>query len=243
LKLIHEALPQADERARCRWRLGGRRPPDWAGWASLFRDPQNSVEPVLRLCGCVLLAAGLSAPASGDPRSDLQQRLDALSLMAADFTQAQYDTRGELLERARGRMRLARPKFRWELVEPHRQIIVADGETLKVYDPDLEQVSVRPIKEALTDAPLAVLTGSQATLNAEYEVARPTPERFSLRPLADDALIAEIILSFDGSRLSRIDIRGPLGQRTDVRLNHFEDVSAVQPSDFELDLPEGVEVH
>ena len=198
---------------------------------------------MLRWCGCVLLAAGLAAPALGDPRSELQQRLDALGRLAADFTQAQYGTRGELLEQARGRVRLARPKFRWELVEPYRQVIVADGETLKVYDPDLEQVSIRPIEEALRDAPLAVLTGSQATLNADYAVARLEPERFSLRPLADDALIAEIILAFEGSRLSRIAIRGPLGQRTDVHLNRFEEVSVVQPSDFELNLPAGVEVY
>lgn len=198
---------------------------------------------MLRLCGGLLLAAGLAVPALGDPRSDLQQRLDALGRMAADFTQAQYGTHGELLEKARGRVRLARPKFRWELVEPYRQIIVADGESLKVYDPDLQQVSVRPIEEALRDAPLAVLTGSQATLNAAYEVARLEPERFSLRPLADDALIAEIILAFDSNRLSRIAIRGPLGQRTDVHLNRFEDVSVVQPSDFELNLPAGVEVY
>ncbi|MCY4342052.1 MAG: outer membrane lipoprotein chaperone LolA [Gammaproteobacteria bacterium] len=212
-------------------------PLPWANW----RD--RTLGAVLGLCGCVLLAAGLAAPALGDPRSELQQRLDAVGRMAADFTQAQYGTRGELLEQARGRVRLARPKFRWELVEPYRQVIVADGETLKVYDPDLDQVSVRPIEEALADAPLAVLTGSQATLNAEYEVARSEPERFSLRPLADDALIAEIILAFAGGRLSRIEVRSPLGQRTDVRLNRFEDASVVQPSDFELDLPEGVEVH
>ena len=189
------------------------------------------------------MAAGLAAPALGDPRSELQQRLDALGYLAADFTQAQYGTRGELLEKATGRVRLARPKFRWELVEPYQQIIVTDGETLKVYDPDLEQVSVRPVEEALRDAPLAVLTGSRVTLDTEYEVARLEPERFSLRPLADDPLIAEIILAFDSSRLSRIAIRGPLGQRTEVHLNRFEDVSVVRPSDFELNLPEGVEVY
>ena len=199
---------------------------------------------MLRLLACLPLLAALAAPASSDPRSELQQRLDALGHLAADFTQTQYGTRGELLETAIGLVRLARPKFRWELIEPHRQIIVVDGETLKVYDPDLEQVSVQPVEEALKDAPLAVLTGSEATLNAEYEVARLTADRFSLRPLADDALIAEIILVFDRTQsLSSIAILGPLGQRTDIRLNRFEDISLVQPSDFELNLPEGVEVY
>ena len=185
----------------------------------------------------------LATPVFGDPREELQQRLDALGHLAADFAQTQYGTRGELVEESRGRVRLAKPKFRWELVAPHRQIIVADGETLRVYDPDLEQVSVRPIEEALTDAPLAVLTGSAGNLHAHYEVALLEPERFSLRPLADDALIAEIILAFDDSRLSQITILGPLGQRTDVHLNRFEDVSVMQPSDFELNLPVGVEVY
>ena len=208
-----------------------------------MRHATGTIGAVLRLCGCVLLALGLVAPALSDPRSELQQRLDALGRLAADFTQAQYGTRGELLEQAHGRLRLARPKFRWELVEPYRQIIVADGETLRVYDPDLEQVSIRPMEEALTDAPLAVLTGSAATLSADYEVSRLAPGQFSLRPLADDALIAEIILAFESSRLSRIGIRGPLGQRTDVHLNRFEDASVVQPSDFVLSIPDGVEVY
>ena len=65
-------------------------PLPWANW----RD--RTLGAVLRLCGCVLLAAGLAAPALGDPRSELQQRLDAVGRMAADFTQAQYGTRGEL---------------------------------------------------------------------------------------------------------------------------------------------------
>ena len=91
--------------------------------------------------------------------------------------------------------------------------------------------------------PWAVLTGSAATLSADYEVSRLAPGQFSLRPLADDALIAEIILAFESSRLSRIGIRGPLGQRTDVHLNRFEDASVVQPSDFVLSLPDGVEVY
>ena len=101
----------------------------------------------------------------------------------------------------------------------------------------------RPVEEALRDAPLAVLTGAGATLSAEYDVARLEPERYSLRPVADDALIAEIILAFDRSRLTRIAIRDPLGQRTDIRLNGFEDASVVQPSDFELHLPTDVEVY
>ena len=182
-------------------------------------------------------------PALGDPRSELQQRLDALSHLAADFIQVQYGARGELLETAQGRVRLARPKFRWELIEPYRQIIVADGETLQVYDPELEQVSRRPVEEALKDAPLAVLTGSAAILDADYEVVSLAPERFGLRPLADDALIAEIILAFDSSRIKRITIRDSLGQRTDILLNRFEDASVVQPADFALDLPAGVDVY
>ena len=41
-------------------------------------------------------------------------------------------------------MSLAAPRlFRWEYVKPYPQLIVADGKTVWVYEPDLQQATVR----------------------------------------------------------------------------------------------------
>ena len=140
-------------------------------------------------------------------------------------------------------MRLLRPKFRWEVASPYPQIIVADGDELSVYDPDLEQVVVRPIDEALADTPLALLTSSTLALNADYRVSRLGEGAFSLRPRSDDALIAEVVLAFGGNQLRELIIRDSLGHRTDIAFSRFQDASVIESADFNLDLPPGVEFH
>src|SRR5690606_27744491 len=47
--------------------------------------------------------------------------------------------------------------FRWEYEQPFPQLIVADGNDVWVYDPDLEQVTVRPQGREEQQSPLAVL--------------------------------------------------------------------------------------
>ena len=44
-----------------------------------------------------------------------------------------------------GEVALSAPRlFRWEYTQPYPQLIVADGERVWVFDPDLDQVTVRP---------------------------------------------------------------------------------------------------
>lgn len=194
----------------------------------------------LCLCAAVLLGP---LPAWADAGAELLGRIDALGHLAADFTQDQYGPSGELLEQATGQVRLLRPKFRWEVTSPYPQVIVADADELSVYDPDLEQVVVRPIDEALADTPLALLTRSTLALNADYQVSRLGEGAFSLRPRSDDALIAEVVLAFAGDQLQELIIRDSLGHRTDIAFSRFQDASVIESADFTLDLPLGVEFH
>ena len=194
----------------------------------------------LRPCGALLLAPWL---ACADAESELLERLDALGHLAADFVQAQHAPNGELLEEAKGHVRLLKPQFRWEVASPHPQIVIADGDELSVYDPDLEQVIVRPIGEALADTPLAILTSSTLALNSDYQVQSLGGGAFSLRPRSSTALIAEILLNFGQEQLREIVIRDSLGHRTDIAFSRFQDASVIKSSDFSLDLPAGVEFH
>ena len=190
--------------------------------------------------GAALLAG---ATAWADPRSELIERIDALTHLAAEFTQKQHDPSGVLLEEAKGFIRLQRPKLRWEVVSPYPQVVVADQNEFKVYDPDLEQVIVRPLGEALQDTPLALLTRSTLSLSDDYEVRTLGNGAYSLRPASDSALIAEIVLSFADKTLQAIDLRNPLGHTTHIRFRRFQDVSVIQSADFGLDLPAGVEFY
>ncbi len=194
------------------------------------------------LLACAL-GAFVWAPVWADAKSDLLQRIEAITHLAADFSQTQYGPAGHVLEQATGYVRLLNPKLRWEVVSPHPQIIVADGDELKIYDPDLEQVTTHPMDEFLDGAPVALLMHPASVLQEDYQVERLDQGAFRLRPNSDAALVSEVILTFGPSTLEAIAIQDPLGHRTDIQFSKFSAAAVIQSDDFMLDLPEGIEFH
>jgi len=68
---------------------------------------------------------------------------------------------GRVVESSRGRFAFERPgRFRWEVTEPFEQVLIGDGERLYFYDKDLNQVTVRRLRDALASTPAAILFGS-----------------------------------------------------------------------------------
>ena len=191
----------------------------------------------------LIAASCLWAQGWADARDELRLRLAGLRHLAADFTQRIEDDRGELVEEATGRVRLLPPRFRWEVTDPYPQLLIAADGRLQLYDPDLEQVTVRPLDEVLEDTPLALLTRGSVLLGDNYDVAQLDAERFSVRPRAEDALFAEIVLTFGSAGLVGIRIHDHLGQSTLVRFHGFRDASVIQSADFELNAPPGTDVY
>ncbi len=165
-----------------------------------------------------------------------------MEYLAADFTQQVHGPRGEVIEQSRGIVRLLRPQFRWEVIDPYPQVIVTEDGQLKIYDPDLEQVTVRPLDEALVDTPLALLTQDAVELGADYAIEQLSPNSFLLHPSGIDALFDEIVLEFGSQGLQAMVIRDHLGQSTDIRFDNFGERSMIQSSDFTLDVPPGTDV-
>ena len=110
--------------------------------------------------------------AVGDDRALLTERLAALDSFSADFTQEVQGARGEILERSTGYIRLLRPNFKWVVNDPYPQTIVTEGDTLKVYDPDLEQLIIRPLSDVLIDTPLSLLTQEEVVLGDNFEISK-----------------------------------------------------------------------
>ena len=97
--------------------------------------------------------------------ADSIARVDAylatLSTLTADFVQVVQDKQGQVTERAAGTLSISRPnRFRWDYQQPYVQTIVADGKKLWLYDPDLEQVTVRSLEQGLGATPAMLLSGS-----------------------------------------------------------------------------------
>ena len=183
--------------------------------------------------------------AATDARVHLQQRLEALASFSADFTQEVLGARGEILESSTGYIRLLRPNFKWVVDDPYPQVIVTEGDVLKVYDPDLEQLIIRPLSEVMADTPLSLLTQKEIVLGDSFEITRIVREHdvtFVLIPTAEETLYAEIHLHFSSRTLTGISILDHLGQYTNIHFTQDDSAAVIQSDEFRLQVPPGTDV-
>lgn len=194
----------------------------------------------------VLLALCLGSPwALADARQNLSKRLDSLAEYVGDFSQEIRGAQGQILERSTGQIFIRRPQFKWIVNNPYPQVVVTEGDVLKVYDPDLEQLTIRPLTEALADTPVSLLTQSGVVLGDEFQVVEVADElgaSYILTPNSPDTLYAEIRLHFTGDELVALAILDHLGQFTEILFTPAPESTVIQSSEFQLSVPPETDV-
>ena len=145
-----------------------------------------------------------------------------------------FDANGKRKESSSGRVALSAPRlFRWEYVKPYPQLIVADGKKVWVYDPDLEQVTVRAQGVEEQNSPLAALI-DPSRLDRDFTVEEGGQadglEWLVLKPKqADNASFETARLGFDATGLARMEVVDALGQRTEIAFSTEDAPTSTRP--------------
>ena len=166
--------------------------------------------------------------------------------MEASFSQVLLEADSPRTQVSEGRFYLHRPqRFRWDYLQPVPQLVVADGENLWLYDPDLEQVTVRRLDDGLSGTPAMLLSGD-GTLEDSFRLGAAYHEDgldwAELAPLSDAADFAGLRVGFKAGRLASMELIDALGQTTVIV---FRDVELNQPLDpalFQFVPPPGADV-
>ncbi|GMQ76206.1 MAG: outer membrane lipoprotein chaperone LolA [Gammaproteobacteria bacterium] len=200
----------------------------------------------MRAITLVFLCA-LAAPSlAGNGPDRLRAFLEEVRTLRAEFQQSIYDEDSRLLDDARGMVYIARPGlFRWDYAEPYLQEIVGDGDKVWIYDSDLEQVTVRPLGDALGDTPVMLLSSDEPVENRFEVRAIDGPEGFEwvgLRPLGEEVNFTEIRLAFDGDTLRVMELMDAFGQLTRLRFANVATNLELAPGLFRFTPPEGADV-
>lgn len=201
----------------------------------------------IRFCIFALPLAALCLPAAAGESDALTAFYAEVDSLRAEFRQVQVDEEGREVQSAEGIFLLDRPdRFRWEYVEPYRQIIVSDGGTFRFYDVDLAQVTVRDVDDSLRATPAQLLAGG-AGLEESFAVrAMPAGdddlERVRMIPRADDSDFREIRITLEDDRPVRLELDDQLGQTTRIDFSDIRVNREIDGDRFRLDLPEGVDV-
>ena len=106
------------------------------------------------------------------PVQQLQNNLSHIKSLSAKFTQTIKGDDGSVMQKSSGQLDILKPgKFRWETFTPMKQLIVCNGKNVWIYEPDLEQVTVKPLNNSLSETPILLLT-NKTDLSSRFLVKR-----------------------------------------------------------------------
>lgn len=192
------------------------------------------------LAVALLVAFG---PAQAAPEDALQRYYNGVDTLTGEFTQTTRSEDGEVLESAAGSFAIARPnRFNWHYRTPYEQRIVADGEWLRVYDPGLSQVTVRPLEQVLGVGPALLLSGNYDDLATNFEIGAGQDGWLVLTPRQDRWQFQRVRLRLRDGVPVAVAVDSGLGEVTRLELRNLETNVDIPPSRFELEVPEGVDV-
>ena len=172
--------------------------------------------------------------------------LQSVVTFKAQFEQVVLGPQGEVIETAQGQFILERPgKFRWDYLNPYPQEIVADGVRIWFYDVDLEQVTVQPQKEALTDTPATLLSGEMLP-DEKYQVTDLTSDDgyawVELIPKDAESNFQSVRFAFDDQGLRQMIMRDSFDQYTRLIFSDVSENMDLDEKTFVFVPPEGVDV-
>ena len=187
-----------------------------------------------------------AANAADSARARLDAFARGISSIAADFSQQVYDPNGAAGKGSSGTLALRAPRqFRWDVAKPYQQLIVADGEKVWVYDPDLEQVTVRAQGTAEAHSPLTVLT-DLSQLDRDFSTSEQGTHDglvwLRLKSKDKEPQFAYCDLGFDANGLVRMDFEDTLGNRTTIAFSHWQRNPKLPHGTFHFTPPKGVDV-
>lgn len=195
----------------------------------------------------LLLAVSVQATdATGPARARLNAFSQGLHSLTGNFSQTLSDVNGYDSKLSSGTLALEAPRqFRWDTTTPYQQTIVADGSRVWMYDPELEQVTVRVQNTEEAHSPLSVLTDLKQ-MDKDFKVSE-TGERDGLLWLrlistAADPQFEYADLGFDTNGLARMSFRDQLGSLTDIRFSNWKRNIALPPGSFDFVPPAGADV-
>ncbi len=186
----------------------------------------------------------VASVASGEDK--LRSFLEDLDSLTADFEQQLLDESGDLLETSRGKLYLQRPgRFNWEYNEPYAQRILTDGDTLWIYDEDLEQVTIRDMAAGMQATPAAILGGS-ADIDELYNIVDLGElegyDWVRLESRDEESQYSDVRLGFAGQKLGMMILSDNFGQTTRIDFSNVELNPDLDASRFEFNPPDGVDV-
>lgn len=185
-----------------------------------------------------------------DAVKSLQHQLERIHSFSAGFIQLTQDGLGTTLQKVEGFMQVAKPgKLRWQTRGVYEQLVISDGQSLWIYDADLEQVSIKDMDNRLSETPALLLSGDISAIDNDFIITQIPNDHlllFLLKPRDSSQLFDSLELSFNKldnfQPLTKMVIRDASGQITDISFSDVRHNPKLKQNLFTFEIPQGVDV-
>jgi outer membrane lipoprotein carrier protein len=148
-----------------------------------------------------------------------------------------------------GTFAFSRPgRFSFLYKKPFEQTIVADGQTLWLYDADLNQVTQRQQADALGSTPAALIASAPnlAALEKDF-VLQAAASKDGLQwiqatPRAKEGQLQSVRIGLRGDKLAALEIQDSFGQRSVLTFSKLEVNPSLSVETFQFKPPAGADV-
>ena len=166
-----------------------------------------------------------------------------------EFTQQQQrkSQAGKISPVSSGNFVFARPgKFIWNYTKPYDQLLQADGDSLYIYDKDLNQVTVKKLGNALGSSPAAILFGSndlEKNFTLSEAGTRDGLEWLNAVPKAKDTTFEQISIGLKNGTPEAMELKDTFGQTSVLKFTSFQRNPSLGAQQFKFEVPKGAEVN
>jgi outer membrane lipoprotein carrier protein len=195
------------------------------------------------LCAMCLLGGEATAASA---QEQLQGFVSQVRAATGKFSQYTLGTQGQTKPAQTGQFAFQRPgQFKWDVLKPYAQQIVSDGQQLFQFDPDLNQVTVRKVDQAIGSSPAAILFGSGSLEQSFTVTALPDQQGLSwlrAKPRNGEAGFVHVDLGFSDGLPARIILLDAFGQSTHIELSGLVPNPTLAAEAFRFVPPPGADV-
>lgn len=194
----------------------------------------------------MLICTSTFADGSGPARARLEQFSSGLDNLQLTFSQTVRSQDGRIQDETHGNAWLQSPdKLRWVYGGDFPETIVADGENVWIYDETLEQVTIKPQSNNVSDTPLLILT-DLSQLDQQFLVSElgefESMHLLELRSREGESEFERILMGLDMDGIRMMVMEDAFGQRTEIRFSDIIRNGEIQQQQFSFTPPEGVDV-
>lgn len=221
--------------------------PDAEGGARPIHCSTRIPMRAIRMLLVSALALGaVSVQADEKDVARLTQLLEKSQTISARFSQLTLDASGTSLQETSGEMSVKRPGlFYWHTDAPQEQVVVSDGQKVTLWDPDLEQATIKKLDVRLNQTPALLLSGDVSKISQSFDITSKEQGEvmdFTLKPKTKDTLFDSLRVSFRRGLINDMQLVDSVGQRTNILFNGVKANEAIPASKFQFKIPEGADV-